>query len=66
MEETLKRINSHKGKGALRTGGACLLCFPLLNRLWSAGVLGVVIVNSEGIPIRTTLERQYAVQVRAK
>ena len=27
------------------------------------GVLGVVILNSDGIPIRTTLERQDSVQV---
>ena len=33
VEETLKRINSHKG------------------------VQGIVIVNSEGVPIRTTLEQ---------
>lgn len=41
VEETLKRINSHKG------------------------VLGVVIVNNDGIPIRTTLDNGTAVQYAA-
>ena len=41
VEETLKRINSHKG------------------------VQGIVIVNSEGIPIRSTLDasQTYAAQI---
>ncbi|XP_037085782.1 dynein light chain roadblock-type 2 [Pollicipes pollicipes] len=38
VEETLKRIQSHKG------------------------VIGTIIVNSEGIPIRTTLENSLTVQ----
>ena len=41
VEETLKRINSHKG------------------------VQGVIIVNSEGIPIRSTLESTTTVQYAA-
>ncbi|KAL4234333.1 Dynein light chain roadblock-type 2 [Mactra antiquata] len=38
VEETLKRIQSHKG------------------------VIGVIIVNTEGIPIRTTLDNSTTVQ----
>ena len=41
MEETLKRLSSHKG------------------------VQGIVIVNSEGIPIRTTLDNSLTVQYSA-
>ncbi len=41
VEETLKRINSHKG------------------------VQGIVIVNSEGIPIRSTLEQTEATRYAA-
>ncbi|KAL3859925.1 hypothetical protein ACJMK2_010107 [Sinanodonta woodiana] len=38
VEETLKRIQSHKG------------------------VIGIIVVNSEGIPIRTTLDNSTTVQ----
>ena len=41
MEETLKRLSSHKG------------------------VQGIVIVNNEGIPIRTTLDNSLTVQYSA-
>ena len=41
VEETMKRINSHKG------------------------VLGIIIVNNDGIPIRTTLDAQVTVQYAA-
>ena len=38
VEETLKRISSHKG------------------------ILGVIIVNADGIPIRSTFENNVSVQ----
>jgi dynein light chain roadblock-type len=41
VEETLKRIQSHKG------------------------VLGVIIINSEGIPIKTTMDNAQTVQYAA-
>ena len=41
VEETVKRLSSHKG------------------------VVGIVIVNGDGVPIRTTLDQELAVQYAA-
>ena len=74
IEETLKRVSSHPGarrpharapaapvlRTALTRVGA-----PCAAQCARAGVQGLIVVNADGIPIRTTLDNETSVQARA-
>lgn len=71
VDETIRRITSHKGEPLshvqyviLSLNSSWHVCAHLNAALDCAGVLGVLIVNADGIPIRTTMENNISVQVR--
>ena len=62
MEETLKRVGSHPG-ASWQTGNNSR-ALVLFDGRRCSGVQGLVVVNADGIPIRTTMDHDSSVQAR--